>query len=163
MVRMSVRLSVSVALMASAWLLVGDLRMAAGQAAPQPFNQAAVLAQLQTTIAGKEDALATEVFKNIRVYKGVTASRLLRLMDFSFSRALGVHCTHCHVPGQWELDEKPTKQIAREMSAMVGLINNEHLKSIANLRSTNPAVNCTTCHRGQTRPALELPGAPTAR
>ena len=160
---MSVRLSVSVVLMASTWVLVGNPRPAASQAAAQPFDKAAALGQLQTAIAGKEDVLATEVFKNIKVYKGVTANRLLRLMDFSFSRALGVDCTHCHVPGQWELDDKPTKQIARDMSAMVGLINNEHLKNIQNLRSTNPAVNCTTCHRGQTRPALELPGAPVAR
>lgn len=65
----------------------------------------------------------------------------------------------CHVPGQWELDAKVTKQIAREMTIMLGNINNEFLKKIPNLRSTNPSVNCTTCHRGQTRPALELPGA----
>lgn len=127
-------------------------------AAP-PFDQAAAIARLRAAIAGKEEQPAIEVFKNIRQYKGVTAARFLRIMEFGFTVALGVDCTHCHVPGQWEAEDKPTKQIARDMSMMLGAINNEHLKKIPNLRSTNPSVNCTTCHRGQTRPALELPTA----
>lgn len=127
---------------------------------PANFDQAAAIAQLQASIAGKEELPAVDVFKNIQQYKGVTATRFLRMMEFGFSRALGVTCTHCHVPGQWEVDAKATKQIAREMTLMMGAINNEHLKKIPNLRSTNPSVNCTTCHRGQTRPALDLPAQP---
>lgn len=128
-------------------------------AAAPPFDQAAAIAQLQAAIAGKEERPTVEVFKNIQQYKGATAARFLRMMEFGFSRALGVTCVHCHIPGQWELDTKPTKQIAREMTLMLGAINNEHLKKIPNLRSTSPSVNCTTCHRGQTRPALDLPAA----
>jgi hypothetical protein len=45
------------------------------------------------------------------------------------------------------------------MSMMLAAINNEYLRKIPNLRSTNPQVNCTTCHRGHRRPALELPPA----
>ncbi|MGQ0736913.1 MAG: photosynthetic reaction center cytochrome c subunit family protein [Acidobacteriota bacterium] len=135
---------------------------AAEQGAPTAapsFDQAAALAQLRASIAGKEEQPAVEVFKNIKQYKGVTAARFLRIMEFGFTVALGVDCTHCHEPGKWESEEKLTKQIAREMSQMLGAINGEHLKRIPNLRSTNPSVNCTTCHRGQTRPALELPAA----
>lgn len=124
-----------------------------------PFDQGAALAQLKASIAGKEDLPAVEVFKNIQQYKGVTASRFLRIMEFGFTVALGVDCTHCHVPGEWDSDAKATKQIARDMSVMLAAINNEHLKKIPNLRSTNPSVNCTTCHRGNRRPALELPAA----
>jgi hypothetical protein len=40
---------------------------------------------------------------------------------------------------------------------MVGKINGEMLKNIKNLKSENPVVNCTTCHRGQVKPALNLP------
>lgn len=136
---------------------------AAGQTSPQPaapFDQAAALAQLERQIAGKEDLPATEVFKNITQYKGVTAGRLLRIMDYGFSRGLGVTCTHCHVPGEWDRDDKATKQIARDMSKMLTTINADLLRKIPNLRSTNPAINCTTCHRGQRRPALELPAGP---
>lgn len=122
----------------------------------QAFDQARAMADLQRAIVGKEDLPATEVFKNITQYKGVTAGRLLRIMELGFSRSLGVTCTHCHVAGQWDNEEKATKQIAREMSRMVSAINSEMLKKIPNLNSSNPSVNCTTCHRGQTRPALDL-------
>lgn len=125
--------------------------------ATAPFDQVAALAGLKASIAGKEDLPAVEVFKNIKQYRGVTAGRFLRIMEFGFTVALGVDCTHCHVAGQWDSDEKSTKQIARDMSVMLSTINNEFLKKIPNLNSTNPSVNCTTCHRGNKRPALELP------
>ena len=128
-----------------------------------PFDQAAALADLKKFIAGREEQPAVDVFNNIQTYTGVTAGRFLRIMEFGFTVALGVDCTHCHKPGTWDSDEKPTKQIARDMTAMLNAINNEYLKKIPNLRSTNPQVNCTTCHRGQKRPALELPPAPAAR
>jgi hypothetical protein len=112
--------------------------------------------ELFEAIRGKENLPAEEVFKNIRQLKGVPAGRVLRAMG-SFSRALGVNCGHCHVPGEWEKDDKPTKDIARGMIRMVGAINNEQLKSIPNLRP-EAGVSCSTCHRGQTRPDPSLPG-----
>lgn len=127
------------------------------QTSAPAFDQAQALADLQRAIAGKEELPATEVFKNITQYRGVMAGRLLRIMELGFSKSLGVTCTHCHVPGHWEAEDKATKQIAREMSKMVTTINGDLLKKIPDLRSTNPTVNCTTCHRGQTRPALDLP------
>lgn len=144
-------------------LLVAVLFVAAMQQTPPPaatpFDQAAAIAELERQIAGKEDLPASEVFKNITQYKGVSAGRLLRIMDHGFSRGLGVTCTHCHIAGQWDRDDKATKQIARDMSKMMTAINADLLKKIPNLRSTNPAINCTTCHRGQRRPALELPAS----
>lgn len=125
-----------------------------------PFDQAAAIADLRKFIAGRENQPAEDLFNNIQQYQGVTADRFLRVMEFGFTVALGVNCTHCHKPGVWDSDEKPTKQIARDMTVMLRAINNDFLKKIPNLRSTNPQVNCTTCHRGQRRPALELPPAP---
>ena len=122
-----------------------------------PFDQAQALAKLRASIAGKENEPAEKVFKNIQWLKGAPAGRLLRVMELGYSRSLGVTCTHCHVPDAFEKDDKPTKQVARDMAAMVGAINNQHLKQIKNLKSETPVVNCTTCHRGQTKPALNLP------
>jgi len=68
-----------------------------------------------------------------------------------------VTCTHCHVPEKWESDEKAQKPIAREMAGMMAKINGELLKGIKNLKSETPTVNCTTCHRGEVKPALNLP------
>ncbi len=121
------------------------------------FNQADAIAKLKAQIKGKEQEPAEKVFKNIQSMKGVPAGRLLAIMEFGYARSLGVNCTHCHTPDKWEAEDKNTKQIAREMSAMVGTINNSLLKDIKNLKSATPTVNCTTCHRGQIVPALNLP------
>lgn len=121
------------------------------------FDQAQKLAELTRQITGKENLPAEQVFKNIQILKGIPAGRLLRIMELGYSRSLGVNCTHCHVIDQWDKDDKPTKPIAREMLKMVQTINNDLLKPIKNLKGPNPVVNCTTCHRGQIKPALNLP------
>lgn len=123
----------------------------------KPFDQAQALAELRKAIAGREDKPAEEVFKNIQMLKGMPAGRLLRVMEMGYARSLGVNCTHCHVADAWEKEDKPTKQIARDMNAMMAVINNDQLKKIKNLKGPNPIVNCTTCHRGQMKPALNLP------
>src|ERR687898_1412033 len=40
-----------------------------------------------------------------------------------YNRALGVECSHCHVPDQWQDDSKQTKATARKMIEMVPLLN----------------------------------------
>lgn len=124
----------------------------------KPFDQAAALENLRKAIAGQENKPAEQVFKNIQMLKGMPAGRLLRVMEMGYARSLGVNCTHCHVADAWEKEDKPTKQIAREMFAMMAVINNDQLKKIKNLKGPDSIVNCTTCHRGQTKPALNLPG-----
>jgi len=123
----------------------------------KPFDQAQALADLRKAIAGQENKPAGEVFKNIQMFKAMPAGRLLRVMELGYAKSLGVDCTHCHVATQWEKEDKPTKQIARDMAAMVASINTDQLKKIKNLKSAEPVINCTTCHRGQTKPALNLP------
>lgn len=123
----------------------------------KPFDQAQALADLRKTIAGQENKPAGEVFKNIQMLKAMPAARLLRVMELGYAKSLGVNCTHCHLAGEWEKEDKATKQIARDMAAMVAVINNDQLKKIKNLKSPDPVINCTTCHRGQTKPALNLP------
>ena len=129
--------------------------------APQAFDQEAKLAELRKKIAGRENEPAEAVFKNIQFLKGVPAARLLAVMKIGYSRSLGVTCTHCHIVDEWEKDDKPTKQTARDMALMVRTINNDLLKNIKNLQNEKPVINCTTCHRGQTRPALDLPEGAT--
>ena len=127
------------------------------EATPTPsFDQSAAIARIREQIRGREQEPAEKVFKNIQYLKGIPAGRIPMMMQMGYSRSLGVDCTHCHVPDKWEADEKPQKQVAREMAAMVNSINNEKLKAIKNLRSENPTINCTTCHRGQVKPALNL-------
>jgi hypothetical protein len=130
------------------------------QATPTPaaaaFDQAAALAKLREQIKGKEKEPASVVFKNIQMMKGVPAGRLLAVMEMGYARSLGVNCTHCHVPDKWESEDKAAKQIARDMASMVTRLNSELLAGIKNLKSATPTINCTTCHRGEIKPALNL-------
>ena len=123
---------------------------------PQSFDQAAALAALRESIKGKEQEPAEKVYKNVQSLKGIPAGRLLGIMQMGFSRSLGVDCTHCHTPGKWEAEDKTQKQTARDMWAMVQQLNGTTLKNIKNLKSPNPTVNCTTCHRGEVKPATNL-------
>jgi len=137
-------------------MLVSGLLPAQSQDSIEAENQRYVEAVLKQ-IAGNENKPAEEVFRNIKTLKGTPAGRLLRVMNFGYSRSLGVSCNHCHVPGEWDRDDKPPKKVTRDMAAMVDKINSELLADIDHLRTKNPVINCTTCHRGQQQPALSLP------
>jgi hypothetical protein len=111
--------------------------------------------ELLATIKGKENRPAGEVFKNVKLLKDVPAARFLRMMDTGYSQSLGVGCDHCHVEERWEADEKRPKRAAREMMALVQEINSR-LGELQEIDTTDAAVNCTTCHRGYVKPALQM-------
>ncbi len=128
-------------------------------ARPKPkFDEAKALADLHKEIAGKENEPAGKVFMDIDLMAGVTAGQLLTIMETGYSRPLGVTCTHCHIPGEWQSNEKKEKEAARGMIQMTAKINNELLPKVKGLDTDHrPEVNCTTCHRGQVRPAIRMP------
>jgi hypothetical protein len=108
-------------------------------------------------IKGREDQPARDVFKNVKVMGDVPAGRLLRIMQMGFARGLGVSCTHCHETGNFASDAKEEKIAARGMMGLVRTINDDLLPRIAGLDEDDEhRVNCTTCHRGQVKPALDL-------
>ena len=121
-------------------------------------DKAKHVAAVMEMIKGKEKMPVDSVFKNLKLFKGMPAENLVRIMDKGWSRALGVSCGHCHNVTDWASDEKSQKETTRAMAKMNGRINNELLKEVQGLKSTNPIVNCTTCHRGQVKPALNLDG-----
>ncbi len=129
---------------------------AAGDGSKPVFDSAAAVAELRMTIAGHENDPAETVFKNILTFKSVPAGRVLEIMESGMNRALGVGCTHCHEAGKWDVDTEK-KRITREMSKMTAELNvRVHL--IDGI-GDDAAINCTTCHRGETTPALELAGS----
>ena len=98
--------------------------------------------------------------KNLKVFpKDIPVRALLDTMG-SFTRALGVRCTYCHVgeEGQplssfdFPSDQKPEKEKARTMLRMVGAINGDYLTKLAARRTPTITVTCATCHRGVTEP-----------
>ncbi len=118
---------------------------------PTSPKLASMIAELEESIAGQEDKPAEAVFKNIKTLKGVPAGRLMSMMKIAFSGSLGVECTHCHIEGEWEKDEKPAKETARKMWGLMQRVNKDIKDTIG-----KGGINCTTCHRGQVKPALSL-------
>ena len=128
---------------------------------PKPvFYQKAAITKLKEQIKGREKEPAGGVFKNVRDFAKAPAERLLAIMEFGYARSLGVDCTHCHTPDDWDSDSKQAKRTAREMRAMANKINGELLPSITAFKDRTgrdrAVVNCTTCHRGQVKPATNL-------
>lgn len=125
-------------------------------------------AMVLRSIAGRENQPAESVFKNIKMFKGVPAGRLVNIMNMGFGRSLGVSCGFCHVLGKWDLDDKEEKKTARLMFEMVGTINRDYMSKVPNDRGASPVVNCFTCHRGNPQPmgpggpppGMRPPGAP---
>jgi len=118
-------------------------------------KEAPEVKQILAQIAGKEKLPAKQVFKNLKLLGNVPAERLLRIMDIGYSQSLGVSCDHCHVEDRWEADEKRPKRAAREMILFVNRIN-EQLGQMDEIDSGEATVNCTTCHRGDVKPALQM-------
>ena len=116
-------------------------------------------AMVLRSIAGRENEPAESVFKNIKIFKGVPAGRLVNIMNNGFGRSLGVSCGFCHVVGKWDLDDKEQKNTARLMFAMVQTINRDYISKVPrDSTGPTPVVNCFTCHRGEPRPLG--PGGP---
>lgn len=118
-------------------------------------NQAAraMLDSLGPRAAWRADSVWTDLKTDLR---SVPAGRLIAIMNQGYGASLGVTCAFCHVPGHYAREDSTWKQVARDMMAMNTRINQELLAAIPNLRGPNPVVNCTTCHRGQVKPALNL-------
>ena len=85
-----------------------------------------------------------EVYKNIKVLKGMPASQLIPAMQF-ISASLGVKCDHCHAEGHFDSDEKKPKETARKMMTMMFAINKDNFDN-------DRKVTCYSCHRGAAKP-----------
>ena len=117
-------------------------------------DRAKYTAIINEKIKGKEKMIVDSVFSNLKVLGGFPAENLVFAMN-SWSRALGVSCGHCHNTNNFAEDEKQKKEISRQMVEMGNMIS-QKLKTINGL-SDRPIVNCTTCHRGDLKPAFRLP------
>lgn len=114
-----------------------------------------VVTQLLKELGPNAKKPAGEVFRNVQLMKDVPADRFLRIMDTGYRQSLGVSCDYCHVEDRWEADEKRPKRAAREMILMTRTIN-DHLHKLQEINTEEASVNCTTCHRGYVKPALQM-------
>jgi hypothetical protein len=102
-------------------------------------------------------------FKNLKILpKDISHEKLGKVMH-EFNDALGVKCNFCHAPSKdttvkhpdFASDEKPEKQIAREMMKMSLKINKKFFKvkdPVFGEGSLN--ITCVTCHHGEAHPEV---------
>ncbi len=129
---------------------------------PAPINQDSLRKERQrmvdevlADIKGKENMRADSVFTNIKLFKNLSAERMLNVMNEGWSKALGVGCNHCHNVNKWSDEAKNDKQLARDMAAMTNKINKELLQTMKGLDEKS-SINCTSCHNGRKHPAKRL-------
>jgi photosynthetic reaction center cytochrome c subunit len=111
------------------------------------------LSEVQQLIGSRGDEPAENIFHNIEILRGKKASRLPGMME-ALTGLLGVNCSFCHIPGHWELDEKPPKMIARKHFKMQASINEQYFNN-------ENKISCWTCHHG--RPQAELVPSDSAK
>jgi hypothetical protein len=149
------RYRASITLAALAATMLAMTAPTSGEGQPPASENDRQTELLLKSIAGKEKLPAEQVFKNVQVMKGVPAERFLRVMNFGYSKSLGINCSHCHVDDDWASDEKRPKLAAREM-ILFTRETNAKLRDMKHLDTAEPIVNCTTCHRGSLEPATNL-------
>ena len=91
--------------------------------------------------------------KNLKILKPDEVRNAMR----SYTQALGVMCTHCHVQGDFAADDKPQKTTARMMIAMARDVNQKFPDA-----ASKTYVTCYTCHNGKVTPLTAPPAAPPA-
>jgi hypothetical protein len=104
--------------------------------------------------------------KNLKVLpKNISHDDLDKIMD-EWKDALGVKCNFCHAPQKdnprkmdYASDEKPEKNIARDMYKMTNRINKKFFHYKKTPESPTAPVSCMTCHHGKAHP--EEPGKKT--
>jgi len=81
--------------------------------------------------------------KNLKVLKDkdMTVDEMKEFMR-NFTLGLGVECDYCHNKNNYSSDEKPVKEKARKMIAMMDNLNNNFFND------PEKNITCYTCHRG---------------
>ena len=118
---------------------------------PKPFTApppAADLWPAELKLKPEQEHMpAASVYKNLKFMNG-EAGQLQGSMNF-ISASLGVGCAHCHVEGAWDKDDKPAKDTARKMLAMV--------RDLRQQFTDVGRIGCYTCHRGAVKPEVNPP------
>jgi len=97
----------------------------------------------------------------------MTGQQVVELMRV-YERQLGVECEFCHFRdpatkrNNFASDANPMKDRARVMMKMTASINTDFLTQLTDPKPEHP-VDCGTCHRGMSKPAVFVPPPPAPR
>jgi hypothetical protein len=119
-----------------------------------------MIAGIAATMPPKEE----HPHQNLKILpKNISHEDLDKIMD-EFKAALGVKCNFCHAASKdssskkldFASDEKPEKNIAREMMRMTNKINKKYFNYEKDDKGEHvPVVFCATCHRGNPHPEVK--------
>lgn len=121
-----------------------------------------VIAAMVLCGASSLRAQLPDSFTNLKVLPpDIGKGELMGTMK-GFCAALDLRCVNCHVGDDqkgfssfdFASDEKELKVKARGMVEMVREINARLLPALSTHSKSGPAVQCMTCHRGQSKPYL---------
>ncbi len=104
------------------------------------------------------DVLPAAAPVNLQVLPKELSGESVRRLMKRYSRELGVSCGHCHLEDtqtqtyDYVSDDKPTKQTARAMIAMLNDINDKYLAQLGRDPRYSLPVTCGSCHQGQSTP-----------
>lgn len=112
----------------------------------------ALMAACASATTESQSPPAGNLHDNLELLADVPKDVFDQEMQF-YERALGVDCLHCHIQLEWDLDDVPAKDRAREMIRMERAVGAAHFDDA-------PAPTCWTCHRGETAPEVEQPERP---
>jgi hypothetical protein len=97
--------------------------------------------------------------------KNISGKELHNIMR-GFSMSLGVRCGFCHVSEQVEgqtkskfdfaSDNKPEKNIARNMMRMTQAINENYIGKMIGADHALEQIACVTCHMGRKTPIISV-------
>jgi hypothetical protein len=101
-----------------------------------------------------------EGFKNLKVLPKKTTHDELEKIMHDFNRDLGVKCNFCHAPAKdgsrhpdFVSDEKPEKNVAREMMRLTLKINKKYFQNKhPMIGDSTLTITCFTCHHGTAHP-----------
>jgi hypothetical protein len=106
------------------------------------FVLCAVLVAAVFVVPAKSRPMPQTSFDNIKVLNDMSDADIRKEM-MSWTEALGVQCSYCHVAGDFASEANPKKEVARKMVTMVKTINKDFLAGKA---------QCVLCHRGAAVP-----------
>ena len=127
------------------------------------FATIASLIAIATISAAATSSIQTEPqYTNLKVLPiNISSKDLQGIMTDDFEDGLGVTCGFCHANAKdghglnFASDEKPEKEIARQMMRITLGINKKYLKiKHPLLGSLALIVTCETCHRGEAFPEV---------
>lgn len=125
------------------------------RARPRAVILVGLAGALGMAVPGVQAQQFPKEFKNLQVLKGISPDELKTTME-GFTQALGVKCTFCHTPDQWEKDDSKNKLAARKMIQLVQYMKankDKYFKADVN----SELLTCGTCHRGMKEPEPFVP------